>query len=83
MKEIYVHEKGFSEEDADAFLKILLKYPDQFLKTMFVDEIGLLPPDEEEDMKRRAKDAFTTFLSFVVFGSVPLSVYVFAVLAWS
>lgn len=37
-----------------------------------VQELGMMPPDEEDNTK---KQAFVTFGSFMVFGSVPLIVY--------
>lgn len=68
MIEIY-EGKGLTSADANAFVDIMKKYPDFFLDKMMVDELEVMPP---EDMSDLWKEGLVTFLSFVVFGSVPL-----------
>ncbi|GMH93895.1 hypothetical protein TL16_g12750 [Triparma laevis f. inornata] len=74
MIEIY-EGKGLTSSDANAFVDIMKKYPDFFLDKMMVDELEVMPPEDTSDLW---KEGLVTFLSFVVFGSVPLLAYIIA-----
>ena len=69
MLELYV-QKGVSEEDASRILEIFSKYKVFFVEHMMQVELGLLAPDEPP----WAKGA-VTFVSFCLFGAVPLASY--------
>jgi len=77
MIEIY-EGMGLSSEDSTTLVNTMKKYPKFFLDHMFVDEIGMLPPDEDAELW---KEGLVTFGSFVIFGSVPLLTYVIAKIA--
>jgi len=66
--------KGMTEEDATTVIDVMSKYHNIFVDTMLVEELGLMPPDENDSP---AKKGFVTFLSFLIFGVVPLLTYVF------
>ena len=68
MIELY-EKRGISREDATAIWTTLAKYPDAFLDTMMVEELHLLPPDEDDSPWR---GGLITCLSFMLFGLVPL-----------
>eukprot|EP00158_Paraphelidium_tribonemae_P001969 Partr_v1_DN25003_c0_g2_i1_m51136 putative vacuolar iron transporter len=68
MVEIY-EGKGLSREDAVAIIDVMAKYKDVFIDAMLVDELGIQPPDLST---KPWKNGLVTFLSFVVFGMVPL-----------
>ena len=70
LKELYV-EKGLSEEDSDTLVEILAKYPDFMVDAMMADELGIMEDDESPIL-----NGLVTFGSFVVFGFVPLLVFV-------
>lgn len=72
MLDIY-KEKGVKEEDAQQILSTMMKYKELYLDHMMVLELGLQSPDENENP---AKNGLVTFGSFVLFGSVPMWVYV-------
>lgn len=76
MVQIY-EEKGVSKDDAATMMITMMKYPDLFLDHMMVMELGLMTPDENENP---AKNGLITFGSFVLFGSVPMWVYL---MMWS
>jgi DNA damage-binding protein 1 len=68
MIEIYMS-KGFSEEDAENIVRTMAKNKDFFVDHMMVQELGIMPPDPDEAVW---KEGLVTFLSFIVFGCVPL-----------
>lgn len=70
LREIY-QEKGLNEEDATTLVDILAKHPEVMVDTMMVTELGILEGDDSP-----VKNAAVTFTSFVVFGFVPLFVFV-------
>ncbi len=70
LKELYV-EKGLSEEDSDTLVEILAKYPDFMVDVMMTDELGIIEDDESPIL-----NGLVTFGSFVVFGFVPLLIFV-------
>lgn len=73
MIEIYMN-KGVKLEDAETVVNTLSKYEEAWLDTMMMEELGII---EEEDISP-AKNGFVTFLSFALFGFVPLSVFILA-----
>lgn len=70
-------EKGVSEDDAKVILTTMMKYTDLFLEHMMVVELGLQLPGKDDNP---AKNGLVTFGSFVLFGSVPMWVYL---VTWS
>jgi VIT1/CCC1 family predicted Fe2+/Mn2+ transporter len=70
MVELYV-EKGLSEEDARTVVDIISKDKKVWVDIMMVEELGIVESDESP-----LKNAIATFLSFGVFGFVPLLAYV-------
>ena len=70
LKELYI-EKGLSEEDSDALVEILAKYPDFMVDVMMKDELGIIEDDESPIF-----NGLVTFGSFAIFGFVPLLVFV-------
>ena len=74
MIEIY-QEKGVSEEDAIRVVEILSKYDKAWIDVMMVEELGIIESDESP-----LKNAFATFLSFIIFGFIPLFSYILSML---
>ncbi len=72
MIEIY-EDKGISSEEAQAIVEILSKYPKAWVDVMMAEELGIIETDESP-----AKNGIATFLSFALFGFVPLITYVIA-----
>ncbi len=68
MVELY-QEKGYSEEDAKAAMQLMIRNREFFINHMMVQELGLMPPDEDESP---FKQGIVMFISFVIFGIVPL-----------
>lgn len=66
--------KGLSQQDASLVATTLSKYPKFWIEHMMLTEIGMLPVDENENV---ALGGIVMFLSFVMFGSVPLFSYYF------
>jgi len=73
MVELY-EKRGMTAEDAEQVVEIMSKYKNFFLDVMMVEELGLMPPDDEDSP---AKNGAVTFLAFCVFGFVPLLSFVF------
>eukprot|EP01025_Chloroclados_australasicus_P052671 TRINITY_DN6148_c1_g1_i10.p1 TRINITY_DN6148_c1_g1~~TRINITY_DN6148_c1_g1_i10.p1 ORF type:complete len:301 (+),score=41.89 TRINITY_DN6148_c1_g1_i10:27-929(+) len=63
---------GMSEQDARAILSVMSKYRNVFVRTMMMEELDLMPPSENESPW---KEGLVMFLSFCVFGSLPLIAY--------
>lgn len=72
MIEIYMS-KGLSETDATTIVDILAKDLNVFVDVMMVEELGIMPEDEKENP---LKNGVVTFVSFLVFGCVPLLAYI-------
>lgn len=72
MVEIY-EDKGISSEDAKAVVEIISKYPKAFVDVMMAEELGIIETDDSP-----IKNGVATFLSFALFGFVPLITYVIA-----
>lgn len=67
--EVY-RQQGYSEEDAHSLVAIQTRDPHLWVKTMMVEELGLL-----EDERKPLFSALATLVSFVIAGSVPLIIY--------
>jgi VIT1/CCC1 family predicted Fe2+/Mn2+ transporter len=63
--------KGFEGEALDAAVKVITAKRERWIETMMTEEHGLPPINRSS-----ARAAFTTFLAFVVCGSVPLIPFV-------
>jgi VIT1/CCC1 family predicted Fe2+/Mn2+ transporter len=72
MVEIY-RDKGLSKEDATELVEVLAKNKNNFIDTMMVEELGMLPPSPDESP---AMGGLVTFLAFLIFGIIPLLPYV-------
>jgi VIT1/CCC1 family predicted Fe2+/Mn2+ transporter len=62
--------KGYDETDATRLVDIQTKKPDLWVKTMMVEELGLM-----KDERSPLASALATFGSFLVAGAIPLLVY--------
>ncbi|KDO25655.1 hypothetical protein SPRG_08954 [Saprolegnia parasitica CBS 223.65] len=71
MVELY-ERKGISSKDAKLVVDTLSKYKEAFVDIMMVEELHLMPVDEDDDP---LMGGLVTFGSFVLFGSVPLLSY--------
>ena len=71
-EELFVS-KGMTAEDAREVTATLAKYKDIFHEVHLPAELGFSVPDGSDSP---AMDGFVTFLSFIVFGSVPMWSYV-------
>ncbi len=71
MVEIYM-QRGMKEEDAKIIIDTMAKYENIFVDVMMVEELGLMPPDEEESS---FMNGLVTFIAFSLFGFVPLIPY--------
>lgn len=72
MVQIYVS-KGISFEDATTIVGIISKDPKLFVDFMMVEELGLIYDMDDTDRPR--KQGIIMFLSFIIFGSIPLFAY--------
>jgi VIT1/CCC1 family predicted Fe2+/Mn2+ transporter len=70
MQELY-QQKGMSEEDAKLITNTLAKHKKAWVDVMMAEELGLLSSDENP-----VKNAIVTFISFVIFGIVPILPYI-------
>jgi len=68
MIQIY-QDKGMSEEDARLLVAALTKHKKVFIDTMMVEELGVKSPDPDDNP---AMDGFITFVSFILYGLIPL-----------
>eukprot|EP00796_Vickermania_ingenoplastis_P008852 gene8852-6232_t len=72
MIQIYMA-KGLSREDSTTIVNIISKDHKMFVDFMMIDELGLLVDIEDRSGPR--KQGFVMFMSFVIFGMVPLLAY--------
>ena len=72
LREIYVA-RGMSENDASDVVEIIAKDKESWVDTMMIEELGIMPSDESP-----LGNALATFLSFAVFGFLPIAAYVLA-----
>lgn len=71
MIELY-EKKGISSEDARAIVFTLAKYKEAFIDIMMVEELNLMPVDDDDSP---LTGGLITFGSFMIFGVVPLLSY--------
>ncbi|RLN92346.1 hypothetical protein BBJ28_00004990 [Nothophytophthora sp. Chile5] len=71
MIELY-EKKGISTEDATTVVHTLAKYQDAFIDIMMVEELNLMPVDDDDSP---LTGGLITFVSFMVFGVIPLLSY--------
>jgi hypothetical protein len=71
MIELY-EKKGISTEDATLVVQTLAKYKEAFIDIMMVEELNLMPIDEDDSP---LMGGGVTFVSFMGFGSIPLLSY--------
>jgi len=67
--------KGFSGADLDHAVGIITSDKDRWVDEMMIGELGIVPGEQDSPLK----NGFTTFVSFVVAGSLPLVPYVFGI----
>lgn len=70
MVEVYIN-KGLSKEDANKLVSIISKNKKAWIDVMMVEELGIIESEENP-----LKNAVATFLSFGIFGFIPLLAYV-------
>lgn len=63
-------QRGMSGGDAELVVKKMAEYEDFFVNLMVTEELGLQLPDEDE--MGLLKDGLVMFLSFAIFGTIPL-----------
>lgn len=71
MVDLYV-EKGFSKKEAEGIISVMAGHKDFFIDHMMVQELGMMPPDPEESAW---KSGLVMFVSFLIFGLIPLLSY--------
>lgn len=71
MIELY-EKKGISSEDARSIVYTLAKYKEAFIDIMMVEELNLMPVDDDDSP---LTGGVITFVSFMIFGVVPLLSY--------
>lgn len=69
MLEIY-RRQGYPDEDAQHLVDIQSRHSEQWVNTMMVEELGMIPDDRNPLL-----NALATFVAFLVAGSVPMLVY--------
>lgn len=67
--------KGVKEEDARSILEKMSHYPDFFVDHMMVLELEHMTPSPDDSP---IKDGVVTFISFIIFGGIPVLIYVIA-----
>jgi len=73
MMMIYQQRHGFSKDDAESMVNISFKYPKFFISHMMVEELGLML--FQEGGATPIKRGLVMFVSFALFGLVPLSTF--------
>ncbi|KNG77884.1 integral membrane protein [Plasmodium falciparum IGH-CR14] len=74
MIDIYMNKYKFDSEDARNLVEITFRNKNFFLEHMMSEELGLIVTNE--DKNECLKKGIIMFLSFAVFGIIPLSAYV-------
>ena len=75
MLELY-QEKGIPADEARTIVDILQRHKKAWVDIMMVEELGIV-----EESESPLKHAFATFISFLVFGCLPLAIYVVSIFA--
>lgn len=76
MVRIY-EKKGFTREEASEVMRLMTKKPEYtnyFIDHMMIQELDLVVPDEGDNP---LKNGAVSFISFVIFGAIPLIPYIF------
>ncbi|MBI4976754.1 MAG: VIT1/CCC1 transporter family protein [Spirochaetes bacterium] len=68
--ELYIS-KGMPKKDAATIVNTIAKHKKAWLDIMMVEELGIIPNNESP-----MKSALVTFVSFLVFGFIPIAAYV-------
>jgi VIT1/CCC1 family predicted Fe2+/Mn2+ transporter len=71
MIELY-EKKGIASDDARSIVYTLAKYKEAFIDIMMVEELNLMPVDDDDSP---LTGGVITFVSFMIFGVVPLLSY--------
>jgi VIT1/CCC1 family predicted Fe2+/Mn2+ transporter len=71
MVELY-EKKGISTDDALLVVHTLAKYKDAFIDIMMIEELNLMPVDDDDSP---LTGGIITFVSFMLFGVIPLLSY--------
>ena len=66
-----LHDRGIPPEDAETMTDLMARNPNMMADLMMTYEFGMMDPDGDNP----AINGFVTFISFVIFGSVPLLPY--------
>lgn len=74
MQRIY-EEKGFSEEEAAEVVQCLAENKHAFAEIMLLEIDG--EAAEDSSLSTSVKSGFMTFISFIIFGAIPLISYIF------
>ena len=64
-------DKGIEKKDAETISEVLSKNKKSWVSVMMVEELGII-----EDDSSPLKNAVVTFISFIIFGFIPLLTYV-------
>ena len=72
MTEVY-KSRGFNEEDAKILSETISKSKKAWVEIMMVEELGLVDSEDSP-----SKNAIVTFVSFVIFGIIPLLPFIVA-----
>jgi VIT1/CCC1 family predicted Fe2+/Mn2+ transporter len=70
--ELYT-DKGMTKTDAETIVSLVSKYKNAWIDIMMVEELGII-----ESTESPLKNAVVTFISFAVFGLIPILAYVLA-----
>ena len=81
MIDIYI-ERGMNQEDAKMVINKMAKYPEFFVDIMMAEELQLQVPEDSHKCDSM-KEGLVMFLSFAIFGSLPLLGYVIIPLCFS
>ena len=68
-------ERGMKRADSELVVRKMAEYDSFFVNMMITEELGLQIPDDDEALL--LKDSFIMFMSFAIFGSLPLIIYCF------
>jgi len=76
MIELY-SKRGLPRQEASDMVAIMSKHREFFVNMMMIEELGIMPPDPSD---KPALKGLVTLISFILFGCVPLTAYVGAVI---
>lgn len=72
MFNLYQTKHGFTEEDSKRMVELTFKYKEFFISHMMMEELGLICDREELGKSSPLKSAIFMFLSFSLFGLIPM-----------